>query len=138
MHYQCRLRRNADLRAADGAEAGLVDYSVAADHSVVALRNVYASRLLGGVKYHDDVLPGVALGVAFQAEGHETVLHGQKLEVLAHAFGIAEAERRVVLAHGNEVAVIAEHLRIFLQVGPVQAVNAVRGIKTVVHTLLVS
>ena len=50
----------------------------------------------------------------------------------------AEAERRVVLAHRNEVAVIAEHLRIFLQISPVYAVDAVRGVETVVHALLVT
>ena len=87
---ECRLRRNVHFAAADNAESALVDNAVAADNCVAAFRNGYGACLLGRVEHHDDVLPCVASGIVFQAEGHEIVLHGHELKMTAHLVGRAE------------------------------------------------
>ena len=85
------------------------------------------------------LLPLVAAGIVLQTEGHHAVAGGIKeFEMLADQVGTAQTEGGMVLAQGDEVLVVVEHLRIALLVAPVELVDAVGRLKRVVHALLVA
>ena len=58
--------------------------------------------------------------------------------MLPDQIGIAKTEGGMVLAQLNQILVVLEHLRIALQVIPVEMIDTVRRLKTVVHTFFVA
>ena len=58
--------------------------------------------------------------------------------MLSHEIGIGKSESRMTLAQSYQTAVIVEHLRVSLQIVPVEVVDAVRRLETVVYPFLVA
>ena len=58
--------------------------------------------------------------------------------MLTYQMGIAQAESRMMVAQGYQVAIVLEDLRILLQVCPVQAVDAIGRLEGVMDALLVA
>ena len=58
--------------------------------------------------------------------------------MLAHLVGRTHAEGRMLLAQRDKARIVVEHLRITLQVVPVEAVDGVGRTEGVVHSLLVA
>ena len=138
VHDERRLRTDIDTTSEGLAGGLLIDLAILTDNGVHGLGNGYLLRLTRGVEDDDDVAPIVATCIVLQAEGYDTLGGIEEFEVLAHQVGIAQAEGRMMLAQGNEVLVVFEHLRIALQIGPIQMVDAIGRLEGVVHTLLVA
>ena len=77
--------------------------------------------------------------MVLQDKGDEVrTLYRQEFHVLANHIGIAHAERRMRLAHGNQVLDVVEHLAIGSLLLPIHRIDFVRTIVRVVYPLLVA
>ena len=85
--------------------------------------------------------------MVFQVEGNESrplsrrrgvIGRAQKFQVLTDQVSTAQTESGMVFAKLNEIFVIFEHLRIALQIIPIQMIDAVGRLKTIVHAFLVA
>ena len=89
MDDDCRLGRHRNLRTFNSVEARLVDYTITAHHSVLAIGNGNRAWLLVGIERHNNVSPCVSTGIASQAKGDKTIVGWQELKMLTHEVGIA-------------------------------------------------
>ena len=135
MEDEGRLRTDSDSSATDGSKSIFTDAAVAADYSVAAVGNGDGDRFTAGVENDDNFFPFL-LGV-IKTESYRAVWCIKEFQVLAYKFCRAESESRMVLSQRDEVAIVFEHLRIFLLMTPVKLIDTVGGLKAVVHTLLV-
>ena len=135
---ECRLWVDHHLAAVDFAEAILVDLPVAADNGVLAVGDADFSCLAIGIEDDDNVVPRIASSMVLKLETYKAGRRGKELQMVAHKFGFAESEGGMVLTQLDETLVIFEHLRIALQVVPIEMVHRVGRLKRVVHALLVS
>ena len=58
--------------------------------------------------------------------------------MLSDERSIAKSECRVILSQLDKLLIISKHLRIFLELCPIQGVDVYRGVKAVVHTLFIT
>ena len=109
-----RLGADTDCAALQLADAIGIDDSVGADYGPLSFGDVDLTGFAVGVEHDDDVVPCIAAGIVLQAEGDEAGGCRQELEVFAYKLGTTEAEGGMGLAQGDEVFVVAEHLRVAL------------------------
>ena len=109
-----------------------------ADNRVAAIRDIDLRCGLVGVEDHDDVAPVITACVVLQTVGDGACWGIKELQVLAYEIGIAQTEGRMVLAQGDEVLVVGEHLRILRLVAPVELVDGVWGFEAIVDAFLVT
>ena len=76
--------------------------------------------------------------MAAQHEGHQAVISREEPERASHCLGRAQTEGGMVLAQLDEVLVVFESVGIAQGVVPVQLVDGVGRLKTVVHAFLVA
>ena len=125
MQYHCRLGADGYFVAFEVVDALFVDDSFTADDGPCVVGDVDGAGALVGIEHDDDVFPFVVAGKVFQSEGYEAGLCGQELEVLLYECGVSHAEGWMMASQVDEVAVVVEHLRIALEVLPVELVDAV-------------
>lgn len=106
------------------------------DDRVVALGYLDGLEIGTAIEDDVDIVPRVASGMVLQSEGHEAVLGGEKLQVLAYQVGAAQAEGRMGQAEMDQALVVVEDLGIALEVVPVEVVDLVGRLEGVVHALL--
>ena len=138
VHNQGRLGMDCDLSGIDLVGGLLVDLSVLTDDGVGGLGDGYLLCLARGVEDDDDVTPVVTSCIVLQAEGDNALGGIKEFQVLAHKMGIAQTESGMMLAQGDEVLIVFEHLGVTLQVGPIEVVDAVGRLEGVVDTFLVA
>ena len=109
---------NSDLTGKDLVGGLLVDLSVLTDDGVGGLGDGDLLGLALGVEDDDDVTPVITPCIVLQAESYDTGGCLQELQVLAYEVGIAQTEGGMMLAQGDEVLIVFEHLGVTLQVGP--------------------
>ena len=102
-----------------------VDDAVAAYHGVVTFGDKHLGRRLAGIENDNNVTPFIATSVVLQTVGYGALRGIDKLQVLAHKVGIAQAEGWVILAQLDKVLVILKNLRILDFVGPVELIDAI-------------
>ena len=83
MQNQGRLAVDHDLSSLHVAQSGLVGLSVGHDDRVVALGYLDGLEIGTAIEDDVDIVPRIASGMVLQSEGHEAVLGGEKLQVLA-------------------------------------------------------
>lgn len=120
---ECRLSVHHYFATFHLAESVFVDFAVGADDGVFALRKRDGAKLVVGIEDDVDVVPLVASCVVLQAEGYETVLHGQEFQMLSHEVGSAETESWMVVAEVDEAAVVVKYLWVGCEIVPVDAVD---------------
>ena len=103
----------------------LVYHSVAAGYGVFAFGYGYCLSLLVGIEHYDDVFPRVDTFKVLQSECYKTIVGSNKLQMLSHGFCLAKAECGMIITKLYQATIILKHLRILLQIVPVELVDAV-------------
>ena len=108
-------------------DARLADEAIVADGFVTAIWQRNFDGFTIGIQEDIDILPFVTTCIVFQAECNErrpyprlpyrggVISHVQELQMLADKIGTSKSESGMILAELDQVLIVLENLRIFLQ-----------------------
>ena len=136
MKNQGGLGANYHLITINIRESLLVNPTVLANDRVPALRYVNRLFLTAAVEDDEDVSPCIAAGMILQTEGDNTFWHVHELQVAAHENGRAKTEGGMVFPKGDEPTVIIENLRKTFLMAPINLIDTVGRLETVMDALL--
>ena len=143
MHDDCRPWWSDNLVGCESVDAVLVDDIAITYDGVGGLGQFYCALLVIAVENHHHVVPLVAKFIkVLISVNHEAVATWQELERSssrgAQILRIGDICNVMILTQGDEVLVVFKHLRVTLQVIPVEVVDAVGRLKGVMHPFLVA
>ena len=110
MQNHRRLRCHQSTATEKLGRGSLVNLAILTNNGVYGLGEVDSGLFAISIKDDDDVTPIIATGIILQAEGHHPLGGIEEFKMLSDQMGVAQTEGRMMLAEGDEVLIILEHL----------------------------